>query len=226
MDLQDKASGLLEEAEKTNRSARSRTFAVVLYPDEDERHKKFLSYVTHQPRFSVCYIFHDSDDETSKRHCHCLISVRNQMKLSQFIKFFDCWISYAIQVQDRDSYLSYMLHDTPHSIEAGKRPYSINDFQGDEKLWRNLRQNSNFVQFGEVMLYYKRGDTMLTFLERMQNESLPSDFERLFDFIKANSFFVVSIFNQEINKLKYERSVNEDCYSKVSSRGSIEDLLK
>lgn len=197
-----------EKAERTKAKARGRCFAVILYPDEDERHRKFLAYVSNQPRFQVCFIFHDPEEETKKRHCHCLVVLKNAMLLDSFIKFFDCWISYAELINDRESYIAYMLHDTPHSIAAGKKPYSLSDLQGDERLWRNFRQNKNFVLFGEVFQYYRKGDTMLTLLEKMQNECLPAEFERLFDFVTANSFLLISIFNQEINKIRYEKAVN------------------
>lgn len=196
-------------AEVRQKSVRGRNFALVLYPDEDPNHKKFLDYVLNRPRFQVCFIFHDPETEDRKRHCHCLVSTKTQYVCSAFVRFFDPWIKHVVLVDDRDSYIAYMLHDTPHSIAEGKKSYSVEDLQGDERLWRNFRQNRNFVQFGEVFQYYRKGDTLLTLLERMKLESLPNDFERLFDFVMANSFIMISICNQEINKIKWERQVEK-----------------
>lgn len=212
-----------EGGENLHKPRRYKNFGVILYPDEDSGHKKFLAYVQSQPRFKVAFIFHQPDKETGKEHCHCLIVVRNQMTTGQFLKFFDCWIKYVEGIQDRDSYLTYMIHATPHAIEEGKKPYSINDLQGDEDLWRNLRQNKNFVQFSEVMQYYQKGDTMLTLLDKMQRDCLPNDFARYFDFIRANSFFFMSILNQEINK-KHREGQNPNVI--IESKATVDDLIE
>lgn len=173
-------------------------FAVVLYPDEDYHHQQFLQYVSMKPEYQVCYISHLPEDEGKKSHVHALIHTKNRMRASSFVKFFDPWINYAECIHSPDSYIRYMLHDTPTSISEGKIPYSIDDLKGDKKLWKNLEQNSNFVQLREFFKFMHDGDTLLDIIKRIEESGVdPSPFV---DYLHSNAFLCVSISNQEMNK--------------------------
>ena len=173
-------------------------FAVVLYPDEDYKHQQFLQYVSMKAEYQVCYISHLPEDEEKKSHVHALIHTKNRMRATSFVKFFSPWISYAECIHSPDSYIRYMLHDTPDSIMSGKIPYSLDDLRGDSKMWKNLVQNSNFVQLREFFRFMREGDTLLDIIHRIEDSGVdPSPYV---DYLHSNSFLLVSVCNQEMNK--------------------------
>lgn len=173
-------------------------FAVVLYPEEDYKHQQFLEYVLMRPQYEVAYIEHLPEQGDNKKHVHCLVHVKQKMTVGSFIKYFDPWIKYAECIHNSDGYLAYMLHDTPKAMQDGKIPYPLDALKGDRKLWKNLVQNSNFVQLREFFMYMHDGDTLLDIIKRIEDSGVdPSPY---LEYIHANSFLAVSICNQEINK--------------------------
>lgn len=182
-------------------------FGLVLYPDEDLNHQKFLLYVSTRPQFSCAYIVHsEADDEVSKSHVHCLVRCKEKFTVRAFCKYFDPWIKFALVIHNPNSYLAYMLHDTPKSIDDGKTPHSITEFQGDQRLWKDLAENRNFVQFREVLSYYSSGMTYTDLFLQISETAPDSSRDRLLDYISHDKFFFVVWTNQEINEYHRRQS--------------------
>ena len=157
----EKMKGGEEMVDKKTVDNRSRYFGVILYPEEDNRHKDMLRYLeNHMFQFEHCYINHDSEDEEKKNHTHVLIKVRQAQRVTAFVKFFDLWINYAEAISDPIKYIMYMLHDTPESIN--KKRYTVDSLKGSRALVRiayDIR-NLHFIQLGEFAKRIDDGSTL------------------------------------------------------------------
>lgn len=187
-------------------------FAVVLYPEEDYKHQQFLQYVLMRPQYDVAYIEHLPEGEEKKKHVHCMIHTKDRLTVGSFVKYFSPWINYAECIHNPTGYLSYMLHDTPSSIDDGKTPYSLSDFRGDRKLWRCLEQNSNFVQLEEVFEFYKDFDTPIDVLRTINHDMNDIDrADRLSEFCTSNYYMFSNAIDQKNKqlerKIKYAKEI-------------------
>lgn len=169
-------------------------FGVILYPDEDPRHQKFLNYLSIRPSYEYVAILHDKDDK--KPHVHCMVHTLDRMAVGKFESWFAGWIDHAECIHSPRSYVMYMLHDNPESIEAGKTLYPISKLFGTEKLWKHLIQNSNFVQLEEVISYHQDGDTFLDTYKRIPYDRKHS----LGDFMFSYYYLVSNIIRDENSK--------------------------
>lgn len=186
-------------------------FAVILYPEENYSHHQFLDYVLMRPQYEVAYITHLPESDEKKSHVHCLIHCKDRMRATSFVKYFSPWIDYAEPIHSPNAYLSYMLHDTPQSISEGKIPYSIDDLKGDRKLWKNLVQNSNFVQLEEVLSFYHDFDTPSDILSKAKKQFTEEHYIRFYDFFESNYYMISNMIDQDNKKferkLKYSKEI-------------------
>lgn len=110
---------------------RSRKFCFILYPLEDEIHKKALEYI--KLNYDYALIEHDKDlnekGETKKRHTHVVISLPNAKWNTALAGELNLPGNYFQRCRDFEKALEYLIHyndDTKHQ-------YSIDDVKGTLK---------------------------------------------------------------------------------------------
>lgn len=182
---------------------RNTNFGVVLYPDCLE-HRDMLKFLEgHSYQFQIVYILHDKDvyyedtedhkkGELKKSHYHVLVHCKNAKSLKSFLDYFAVWIDYAEVISDCDSYVHYMLHDTPNSLH--KFQYDVSLLQGDKNLIRKFVQKTHFVQLTEVLdTLQDNGGRMVSLL---RSASL-SERDDLLEVIKQYQSLICTCSNQE-----------------------------
>lgn len=195
-----------------------RNYAVELYPDRIE-HMDMLMYLeAHTYQFQIVYILHDKDvwDEEgiaklSKRkekgeytrelpavgdpkesHYHVAIHCKNPFTPTAFLKFFHVWINYSEPLSSIDSYILYMLHDTPSSMH--KHQYSAEELKGDKKLIRSAVQNAHFVQLADIINVVEATDGSI---KEILKFCINSDDESYIDVIKSYQSLICTMSNQQ-----------------------------
>lgn len=137
---------------------RVKSFLVMLYPQEDERHAHFIKWIDSHSIYRYVRIVHDRDvymddddipegnnlGDLKKVHTHMLITCPENTTLKGFLKFFKPWISYAEPVKDITSCLLYMLHDTPNSMH--KASYFSEELCGDEAYIKKVQAFDSIIQ--------------------------------------------------------------------------------
>lgn len=150
---------------KTNKPPRYQSFGLMLYPDCDA-HCRLLEFFQRRTNmFKPVWILHDCDtyDETEreeymqehdgqepawcvgdrkKPHWHVMITKTEQATVSAVQKFLG--LSHVEGISSKESYLAYMIHDTPASWH--KHQYQVTDLMGDKRqIKKLLTQNDSFV---------------------------------------------------------------------------------
>lgn len=208
----DKLKGGDEMVEKKTVDNRSRYFGVVLYPNEDNKHKDMLRYLeNHMFQFEHCYINHDAEDEEKKQHTHVLIKVRQAQRVTAFVKFFDLWINYAESITDPIKYIMYMLHDTPES--SNKKHYTVDALKGSKELVRMAYdiRNLHFIQLGEFAKRIEEGSTLSTLVQETCSET-DEDLQKVqIDTINKYQYLMVAIGQEKrsLQALSYRAKENE-----------------
>ena len=197
---------------------RNRNFCVVLYQESLE-HMDMLDYLLRNNYlFQIVYILHEYDlydeediekinnrkaegkyshdipnvGDLKKPHYHVLVHCNNAKSLKSFLEYFSVWIDYAEVVNDTDSYVQYMLHNTPKSLH--KYHYDVSMLQGDCNLIRKYVQRTNFVQLTEVLdTLQDNGGRMVSLL---RSASL-SEREDLLEVLKKYQSLICTASNQE-----------------------------
>ena len=146
-----------ETDDKKALQTRSRTFAVILYPAEDIKHKFLLDWYTKHER--VVWITHDKDkwqaeDEklnsdhkagtNKKPHVHMLIRYEQPKTLGSITKKFTDFYNlnntqpinnfHVEKVSDINDYIRYMIHSTIEAQYQLKYQYKQSDLHGDKQL--------------------------------------------------------------------------------------------
>lgn len=174
-------------------------FALILYPESLE-HINMLQYLeTHPYVCEYVGILHDKDileDGTPKKpHYHIVLHYKRTQRLSTILKFFSVWIDYMEPVTNFESYLFYMLHETPDSLD--KHQYSPSEMIGSSKLINKYLQSSNFVQLGELCNFVSHSDGSMIQLLSFVVNSGRSD---LLDCVKQYQSLICTMSNQEFSR--------------------------
>lgn len=155
---------------------RASWFGCILYPDEDRKHRVFMDYLdkakAQYPKY--VYIVHDRDVYTSadvesdpshsvgekkKPHVHLIFNRARACPPSTVKNYFGVWVNYFEPISDSVSYISYMLHTNPESLELGKPLYRPDELIGDQRtILQAIRQNAKCVSLNEIFDYISRGD--------------------------------------------------------------------
>lgn len=110
---------------------RSRKFCFILYPLEDETHKKALEYI--KLNYDYAMIVHDRDKneqgEIKKSHTHVVISLPNAKWNTAIAKEIGLSENYFQKCKSLDNALEYLIHYNDDS----KEQYSIDEVQGSLK---------------------------------------------------------------------------------------------
>lgn len=207
-------------------SRRCTWFGCILYPDEDRKHATFIDFikksVIQYP--SYVYIVHDRDIVTQsyidewvkehtdirppeigslkKKHVHLIFKRYRSCPVTTVSRFFGCWVKHFEPISDSVSYISYMLHTNPLSLEEGKPIYQPSELVGDQKVIRLATiQNAKSVQYNEIFDIINNSDFggIKQLIDNIRFEK-PDLFISYLDAIKQYQFII----NQ------YAREVRED----------------
>lgn len=133
-----------------------RAFAVILYEDCIE-HMQMKEYITDRDYYQYALIKHDKDfwteedeevkngkntaGEKKKTHYHLVYKVNTPQTIKSQLNYFRPFIKMIVGVNSLDSYIRYMIHDTPESLN--KAQYSILDLEGSYSMINKALCNSS-----------------------------------------------------------------------------------
>lgn len=110
---------------------RSRKFCFILYPNEDETHKKALNYL--MLNYDYALIEHNRDKkengEIKKSHIHVVISLPNAKWNTALADEIGLAPNYFQKCKSLDNALEYLIHYN----DTTKEQYSIDEVQGSLK---------------------------------------------------------------------------------------------
>lgn len=193
-------------------------FSMIIYPNEDRRHRLLLEYVINHDRLFKCvYIEHDSDvwceddeevidgkynvGDPKKLHTHLLVHCQRRWTPNAFLKFFDCWIDYVKPCYNMESAIAYFCHQTPHSFN--KHQYDPSSLKGDRQLISKVfGQNPYFVQLGEFAEQCRQGANISDII--IDSISIDDNSKRnvAFETFNKYSHVICCMSNQEKNDIK------------------------
>lgn len=153
-----------------------RAFAVILYDDCIE-HMQMKKYITDREYYQYVMIKHDRDywteedeevkngkysaGDKKKSHYHLVYKVNTPQTIKSQINYFKPFVKMIIGVNSLDSYIRYMIHDTPESLNKAK--YSYNELEGsysmiNKALCNSSKNTSNNLAFISDVLSSNGGD--------------------------------------------------------------------
>ena len=105
---------------------------MLLYPNEDESHKKALNLIKNN--YDYAYIVHDKDvnsdtGEIKKSHIHCVVSFNNAKWNTSFAEEIGLLVNYIQPIKNYEKCLEYLIHYNDDS----KYQYSLDDVKGSLK---------------------------------------------------------------------------------------------
>ena len=139
---------------------RSRKFCMLLYPLEDESHKKALEYI--KLNYDYALIVHDKDEDENgtlkKSHTHVVVSFPNAKWNTAIAEELGITPNYMEKCRSLNNALEYLIHyddDTKHQ-------YDIEEVQGNlkrelKKIIQNDGKDENIKAF-ELIEYIENYD--------------------------------------------------------------------
>lgn len=111
---------------------RSRKMCMLLYPNEDETHRKALEYI--RLNYDYASIVHDKDvnietGEIKKEHTHVVVSFSNAKWNTAFAEEIGITENYIQSIRSFESCLEYLIHYNDDT----KYQYDIEEVQGSLK---------------------------------------------------------------------------------------------
>ena len=133
------AHGDSGESPKLNTKTKYRAFAVILYDDCIE-HMQLKIYIESRKYYQYVMIKHDRDywtetdedvqngthyaGEPKKPHYHLLWRTKTPQTLQSQINYFGTFVKMIVGINSVESYVRYMIHDTPASLNKAKYDYT------------------------------------------------------------------------------------------------------
>ena len=116
---------------ETNSKYRSRKHCLLLYPLEDETHKKALEYIKTNNDYAM--IVHDKDQnedgELKKSHTHVVLTCSNAKWNTALAEELGITVNYIQKCRDFEGALDYLIHYNDDT----KYQYSLDDVKGNLK---------------------------------------------------------------------------------------------
>jgi len=143
---------------------RGRKHCLLLYPNEDESHKKAIEYI--KLNYDYALIVHDKDyypdtGEIKKAHTHIVLSCDNAKWNTAIAKELGITPNYIQQCRNYENALNYLIHYNDDT----KYQYLIDEVQGNlkhklEKLLINDKKDEN-EKLIEIIEYIENYDGIL-----------------------------------------------------------------
>lgn len=152
---------------------RDRKFCLLLYPLEDETHKRALQHII-DSCYDYAYIVHDKDtneeDVLKKSHTHVVLTFNEARWSTSLALELEIGLNYIQKCRSKKFALEYLLHlnDTDkylydiEEVHGTLKPYLIklykkmNILDEDEtfyKIIEFLNSNKRFITFSELSVY-------------------------------------------------------------------------
>ena len=178
-----------EETVEKKGNDKCQYYALMLYPNEDEKHRLLLDYILKEksmfPR--VLYITHDRDiytedtvdafgvkhlkGEIKKEHTHVLYKFHKRIRLNGMLKHFAGQITFVVPIEDYVVYGHYLLHRTLQAIIEGKPEYNLFEIYGDREFIDEVFiQNTNTAQFMNILRTVKSKNNMFEVFEEFEKQ--------------------------------------------------------
>lgn len=176
-----------EKVEKKKGNDKSQYYALMLYPDEDEKHQLLFNYILTEKNIfpRVMYITHDRDiyledvtdafgvvhnkGDLKKAHTHVLFKFHKRIRLNGLLKHFAGQISFVEPIEDYVVYAHYLLHRTLQAIVDGKPKYELFEIYGDKEFIDEVFiQNTNTAQFINILRTVKSKSNMFDVFEEFE----------------------------------------------------------
>lgn len=129
---------------------RSRTFALLLYPQEDITHREALSKI--EKSYDYAHITHDKDFDDDgvikKSHVHVVLRFENQVWNTKLAKDLGITENYIENVRQFDNALLYLVH----ANDPDKFQYDFSSVCGTLKTRLKEKLNSVNKSEGEKMI--------------------------------------------------------------------------
>lgn len=158
------------ESPKLNTKTKYRAFAVILYDDCIE-HIQMKNYIETRKYYQYVLIKHDRDywietddevqngthyaGEPKKPHYHLIWKTKTPQTLQSQINYFGTFVKMIVGINSIDSYVRYMIHDTPASLK--KAHYDFTELTGSTSIINSAladtsdRQASNLGSMFDVL---------------------------------------------------------------------------
>lgn len=154
-----------------SKNVRAYNWLLVLYPNEDESHKKALDYIISHYN-NIAYINHDKDitesGELKKQHTHILISFDYQRWRNAIAEELKILPNYIEKCENMNMSLRYLIHYD----NEDKAQYDINEVHG------NLKQKLNNLLHKQDMSESEKILMLMDFIDSYNKKLLLSDFIR------------------------------------------------
>jgi len=144
---------------------RGRKHCLLLYPNEDESHRKAIEYI--KLNYDYALIVHDKDfsndtGEIKKAHTHIVLSCDNAKWNTALATELGITPNYIQQCRNYENALNYLIHYNDDT----KYQYSINEVKGNlkqklEKLLINDKKDENDKSI-ELIEYIKNYEGVLS----------------------------------------------------------------
>lgn len=131
----------------------NRNFTFLLYPNEDESHKKALEII--KSKYKHAYIIHDKDKEENgnpkKEHVHCVVHFENARYKKALAKELGIGETYLDGCLLKEQ-LMYLIHfENPEKYQ-----YDLEDVKGNlknklEAIWNNNKGIDMNIQINEII---------------------------------------------------------------------------
>lgn len=205
-------------------------FTCILYPQEDVKHRKFMSYIdTVRGLFPYhIYIWHDRDmvspqdrendflegkplrevGSLKKPHIHFIFKRSVKCPVTTVRSLFLPWVKEIYGVTSLEDLILYICHADPTSVDDDyKYKYGFSQLQGDTQICRKIIvQNANSVLFYDLfdMISNSETGTLREFLELIKSID-PVMQEEYFTIYRNNQYIFNRLF-MEISKMKEDEA--------------------
>lgn len=179
---------------------RSRKFCFILYPKEDEIHKKALEFIKNNYDYALIEHNRDfkDDGEIKKSHTHVVISLPNAKWNTALSDEIGLPVNYFEKCRSLDNALEYLIHYNDNS----KEQYSIEEVQGTlKKKLKKLILNDGKDENEKV-------EELIDFIEHCNVEISETQFIRYacslgyFDVIRRSSSWFIRILDRHNQELR------------------------
>lgn len=131
---------------------KSRKFCLLLYPLEDESHKKALQHII-DSCYNYAYIEHnkdtDDDDNLKKSHTHVVLEFDNPRWSTALSDELEVGLNYIQQCRNKKFALQYLLHLN----DDDKFLYSLDEVHGTLKKELSKMYKRMNIEDDEILFY-------------------------------------------------------------------------
>lgn len=186
---------------------RSISWALVLYPNEDPKHKNALDFILNNYQ-KYAYIKHDKDlldnGELKKEHYHVIISFNNYRWRNAIAEELQITPNYLEKIRNLENSLKYMIHFN----NSDKYQYSVEEVKGTLKQKLIAFINSTDKSESDKVI------ELLDFLESQKSYVKLSDFLRyvcsinMYDIYRRSASTFIRLLEEHNQRQALKKKIN------------------